>query len=101
MAALIATYTVRDPEAFIRTFNDFEAVRAELGSTGHRLFRGGLDDDEFVVVIYFSSLGEVDSFASDPRRAQALERGSVVESHDILAEELDSSGSVAPADATR
>ena len=101
MAALIATYTARDPLAFIRTFNDFEAVRAELGSTGHRLFRGGLDDDEFVAVINFSSLGEVDSFASDPRRAEALERAGVVESHDILVEELDSSGSVAPAGATR
>lgn len=87
MAVLIAVYDVQDPHAFADVFAEFESVRAAHGATGHRLFRRGAGNG-FVVVIDFPSMRQAGAFASDPRRADALARATVIASRDILAEEV-------------
>jgi uncharacterized protein (DUF1330 family) len=89
MATLIAEYKVRDFDAFMAVFHEFQATRAELGATGHRLLRSVDDATVVNAIIEFPSPAAARRFADDPRRAEALERAGVLERCDEVFEEVE------------
>jgi uncharacterized protein (DUF1330 family) len=83
---LMAHYKVKDTDVFDRVFAEFQPARQESGATGHRVLHA-VDDPEIVVVlIEFPDHGSAAAFAADPRRADALERASVIERSDLVLE---------------
>ena len=89
MATLIAEYKVRDFDAFKAVFDEFQATRAELGATGHRLLRSAEDASLVNVLIEFPSAAAARRFADDPRRAEALGRAGVLERCDEVVEDVE------------
>jgi uncharacterized protein (DUF1330 family) len=89
MAVLVANYVARDPETFLTIFSEFQVVRDQHGSTGHRLLRDKHDHTHFIVTIDFPSEAAARSFADDPRRADALAKATVTDDTAITADEVE------------
>lgn len=89
MAVFVAEYKVKDFGNFKTVFDEFRAVRAEHGATGHRLLQADNDPDIVNVLIEFPSAATARAFADDPRRADALDRAGVIERADEVLEEVD------------
>jgi hypothetical protein len=89
MAVLMAEYKVKDLDAFIAVFDEFQATREERGATGHRLLRAAADPTIVNVVIEFPTAEAARTFAGDPRRMDALTRAGVIERADEIMEEVE------------
>jgi hypothetical protein len=88
MAVLQARYKVRDRDAFLPVFRDYQPTRDEFGATGHRLL-GDPDDPTTVVVhIEFDTVEAARAFAGDPRRHETLARGGVEARDDLVLDEI-------------
>ena len=89
MSVLLATYRVRDFDAFKAVFDEFEPVRSEYGVTGHEVLRDVDDPAQVVAMIVFPSIAAARDFSVEPRRAEALARAGVLASSDAVLDVVD------------
>jgi heme-degrading monooxygenase HmoA len=82
--ALMARYTVRDLDTFLRSFDSFEPLRQRYGEIGHRLLRPVGDSQEVLVIIEFDSREAAERFAQSGERLDALRQAGVIERVDEI-----------------
>lgn len=77
MATLVVKHPVADYGSWRAVYDDVAALRQQYGCTADRVMRDASDPDRVLVIHEFPTLGDAQSFASDPALKAAMARGGV------------------------
>jgi quinol monooxygenase YgiN len=76
-ATFTARHTVADFATWRVAYEGAEAIRAQHGCTGHKVYRAPSDANDVYVTHDFPSVEQASAFAADPALAAAMQHGGV------------------------
>jgi hypothetical protein len=77
MATMVIRHSITDYDRWRQVYDQSDPLRIQHGFTGGRIFRDAGDASTLLIVQEFESLGQAQSFASDPGLKAAMERAGV------------------------